>query len=148
MKHHEPGPVRGYMTPPTPLPQDVGGKSYTMQSHRDSTDINKIMAKYVNRGVIDHINQNEPEYGFATECDFREAMELIIKAQDMFDDLPSEVRLKFQNDPAEFLGFVENPDNIDELRSMGLVEDGAPTPLSGGPSQSTMNTYEDDQGDE
>lgn len=35
--------------------------------------------------------------------------------------LPAQVRAKFSNDAAEFLDFVQNPKNADELVAMGLA---------------------------
>ena len=35
--------------------------------------------------------------------------------------LPSKIRKKFENDPKVFLDFVCNPENVDELRTMGLL---------------------------
>lgn len=38
----------------------------------------------------------------------------------MFDTLPSKLRLRFGNDPAEFLSFVEDPANDQEMIDLGL----------------------------
>lgn len=96
-------------------------KGRTKQSEKDACDINQIMARYVKTGHISHANKFQPEYGFATELDFRESMELIQQAQDMFDELPAITRKEFDNDPARFLEFTQNPNNQEKMVEMGLV---------------------------
>ena len=45
----------------------------------------------------------------------------------MFEELPSQIRKKFNNDPAQFLDFVQNENNKDALYEMGLAL--APIPI-------------------
>lgn len=97
-------------------------KGRTKQAFKAECDINQIMAKFQKTGLIEHGNAHGANYGDATSLDFREAMNLVIDAQDMFNDLPSSTRKRFSNDPAEFLDFVQNPDNAEELRKMGLMK--------------------------
>lgn len=93
----------------------------TKQSFKDECDINLIMARYIKTGAIDHVNKHGPNYGFATSLDFRESLELIANAQGMFDDLPSSIRSKFENDPAQFLEFAQDPNNVGQMADMGLA---------------------------
>jgi len=101
-------------------------KGRTKQSFKDECDINKIMAKYQKTGAIAHVNQHGANYGFATSLDFSEAMRLIKTAQDMFDGLPSSIRTRFANDPAQFLDFVQNADNKAEMQKLGLIPEEQP----------------------
>lgn len=111
----------------------------TKQSFRDECNINNIMAKYIRTGVIDHANNYQAEYGFALALDYREANEIIIRADAMFLDLPSSVRERFDNDPAEFLAFVQDEANLPEMQEMGLVskpepiQEPEPAPLATDP---------------
>ena len=73
------------------------GKGKTKQGFKDETDINQIMKKYMKTGILENAKQFEPEYGFATSDDFQASMEIITKAQTMFDALPSQARSYFQN---------------------------------------------------
>ena len=102
---------------------DVGGPSLTKQSFKDECDLNKIMAKYQRTGVMTHVNNFGMKYGEVPALDFRQALHLVIDAQDEFDELPSEVRKRFANDPAEFLAFMEDPNNREEARLLGLLND-------------------------
>ncbi len=92
----------------------------TEQSHQESCDINKIMARYVKTGTVDHLNKYGPMYGDIPSIDLQEAIEIQKKANDMFDDLPSAVRNKFENDPGLFLDFVQDPNNKSEMVELGL----------------------------
>ena len=50
--------------------------------------------------------------------------------------LPSKIRKKFENDPKVFLDFVCNPENVDELRTMGLLpKQFPPVPVVTDPGQ-------------
>ena len=53
--------------------------------------------------------------------DFQEAMQIITKAQQTFDNMPSALRQQFNNSPAEYLDFVQNPENQTTLVEMGLA---------------------------
>jgi len=90
-------------------------QTMTKQSFQEECNINNIMAKYQKTGVIDHVQANKPEYGFATGLDFKESVDLIQKADDMFSDLPSTVRENFENDPSQFLDYAQDPANQDTL---------------------------------
>ena len=41
-------------------------------------------------------------------------------AQNAFDQLPSEVRNKFHNDPAKLIGFLKDEKNNEEAYALGL----------------------------
>lgn len=93
----------------------------TKQSFRDECDINNILARYQKTGVIDHVKNHSQEYGFASGDSFTESMNLVAAAKSMFEELPSQTRTKFENNPAKFLDFVQNEANIPEMREMGLM---------------------------
>lgn len=120
--------VRSALGPFEPTP--------TKQSFKRECDINHIMAKFLKTGVITHLNKHEGTYGFAPAIDFQTALTLVAAARDQFADLPGELRARFNNDPAEFLAFCENPDNRSEAALMGLLEPDAPEPESPAPQPS------------
>ncbi len=94
----------------------------TKQSFTQECDINNIMAKYQKTGALAHVNKHQAQYGFATSEDFSQAMRTVTLAQQMFDDLPSSIRNKFNNNPGAFLDFVQDDENIDEARTLGLTK--------------------------
>lgn len=95
----------------------------TEQCHKDLCDIENILRKYDRTGLITHVNQAKANYGdFTLVNEYQENLNMIIEAQSAFDDLPSDIRKRFGNDPGAFFEFVTNPDNESELVKMGLAE--------------------------
>ena len=98
------------------------GDSLTKQSFKKECDINNIMRTYRETGQITHISQKHPVYGdLIAASDFHTNQNKIIAAQEAFNEIPSEIRAEFDNDPALFLEFAQNPENIEEMREMGLA---------------------------
>ncbi|AXL15043.1 internal scaffolding protein [Microviridae sp.] len=96
--------------------------SMTQQHQKDECDVNNIMKRYVKTGIIDHINQHKPFYGEVSALTYHESMNQIITANNMFQELPSQVRKKFHNSPEEFLEYVSDPENVSNLVDLGLAE--------------------------
>jgi len=97
------------------------GVSLTKQSFTKECDINNILRKYQKTGAMDHVNKHEGSYGYATSDDFTASMQIVAKGRNMFEELPSSIRTKFENDPAKFLDFVQNEDNKKEMQELGLA---------------------------
>lgn len=96
----------------------------TKQAFRDESNVNNIMAKYGASRLLQHYGQFQGNYGdFTNVQDYQTSLNEIIKAQDMFMTLPSEIRNRFANDPAEFLAFVGDESNRDEMKRMGLLRE-------------------------
>jgi len=95
--------------------------SLTKQSFTKECDINNILKKYQKTGAIDHVNKHEASYGYASSDDFTASMAIVAKGETMFNDLPSSIRNKFENDPAQFLDFVQDEKNIKEMQELGLA---------------------------
>jgi phage internal scaffolding protein len=98
-------------------------ETLTQQHHKDEVDINNILRKFQKHGAIEHRNEYRGQYGFATSTTLQEAMDTVIRAETMFNDLPADVRSKFNQDAGQFLDFVQNPENAKELVKMGLATD-------------------------
>lgn len=101
--------------------------SLTKQSFRDECDVNVLMKRFRNVHGVDFLNRYQGylngQFGdFSSVVDYRTALDQISEARGYFEALPAKVRSRFSNDPAEFLDFVQNPENRDELISMGLIE--------------------------
>jgi phage internal scaffolding protein len=105
-------------------------ESKTEQSHKSEVDINNIVKRAGASELIAKVNALQDwKYDDVTNNDFQEAMNAIIRARDTFSSVPSEIRKRFDNDPAAFMDFVRNPDNQSELVEMGL----ATAPVETGP---------------
>lgn len=94
------------------------------QSFKDECDVNNIIDRYTRTGVVpDYLTQTaEGVYGdFSDVGDFTDMQNKLIQAQASFDALPSEVRRRFDDDPAKLIAFVRNKDNYDEAVKLGIV---------------------------
>lgn len=111
------------------LPPNPGYKnespSMTQQHFKDEADINFIMARYQKTGVlVDPLTQTtrKPIFDDFSELgDFRDHQQAILDAQERFMALPSSIRARFANDPAELLEWLSNPANKEEAMELGLM---------------------------
>ncbi len=103
------------------------GPGRTKQSMSDECDINSIMRKYRKTGFVSHLAQHGGDYGFASSVDFHGAMDIVAKADQMFDALPAIARRRFGS-PGAFLEFVQDEDNFDDMVKMGLANARVPDP--------------------
>ncbi|AXH73204.1 MAG: internal scaffolding protein [Microviridae sp.] len=99
---------------------------YTKQEFKNECDINVIMAQYQYSGEIPNLNEMQPVYEDCTGLDYMDHMNKIVEANNLFADLPSKIRNRFNNDPALFLDFVHDENNRPELQSMGLLRPVSP----------------------
>lgn len=114
----------------------------TKQAFRDDCDINNIMRRYEKTGVLPDIIKTNPQYGdFSEASDYQTALNTVMKAQEQFSALPSKVRERFANDPENFLAFVSDASNKEEMAKMGLLAPAAAAailaPKKSDPSEST-----------
>jgi len=94
----------------------------TEQCHRDECDINKIIAKYDRTGVLNHVNDFEARYEDLTGLDYQTMLNTVANANSMFEGLPSEIRNQFANDPANFISFMDDKNNNEQMYEMGLKQ--------------------------
>lgn len=95
-------------------------ESLTVQSQKDEADINTIVRNF---GITGQLPQSLhlPSYGdFEGALDYHTAQNLIAEARTAFLALPSGLRAEFDNDPGQFLAFVEDPANCDQLLELGI----------------------------
>jgi len=107
-----------------------GGK--TKQEFKDDVDINRIIARYRKTGQVTG-QFRSPGSGanldLSTSIDFKQAQNVLIRARNQFAGLSAEVRKRFDNDPANFLAFMEDPKNVEEAVKLKLVD--PPKPSAG-----------------
>ena len=90
----------------------------TKQSFKDETDINKILSRAQKTGTVSHLAKHQPMYGDYANFDFVENERMLVKAREIFDELPSEIRKEFRNSPGEFFEFANDPANVDRLDTL------------------------------
>lgn len=95
--------------------------SMTVQSQREEADINVLVKRFGVTGMLPQVPV-PPTYGdFSMAGDYRQALDQINLARLSFSRLAPEVRRRFGNDPALFVEFCMDPENLPEMRKMGLA---------------------------
>lgn len=95
--------------------------SLASQEFAEEVDINTIARRF---GLFGEMPEgvSMPLYGdFEGVSDYHSAMNVVAQAREAFDQMPAEVRARFQNDPGRFVDFVSSEDNREEARKMGLL---------------------------
>ena len=103
----------------------------TKQAFKDSTDINKIIAKQARGDTISHLAKHGAIYGdFSDIDDLLTANIRLQKGIEIFEHLPAEVKREFDNSPGAFFNFVNDPANVDRLPEVlpGLAAPGDQMP--------------------
>lgn len=97
-------------------------ESLTLQSEAEAADINTLVRRFGVTGQMP-VSGVMPTYqDFEGVFDYRSAVEIVMEAERVFSSVPAEIRYRFENDPAKFVDFCENPANIEELRRLGLAD--------------------------
>lgn len=115
---------------PRPFSKSFKSKGRTKQEFTKECDINTIMGKYQKSGIL-------PEYtkGYFSDVsnfpDYQTAMEQITIAKTNFNQLNSDIRSKFENDPSKLLNFLKDEKNADEAYELGIIN----KPSEGQPEQ-------------
>ncbi len=102
----------------------------TEQSHKESCDINKILAQFMETGLMPNIKNKDPQYGDVSEVNFQDIQNQLATAKTLFEELPDPVKAQFDNEPFKFLQFAENPENAQALIDMGLANAPKKEPLA------------------
>lgn len=98
-------------------------ESKTLQSEFESTTIDWYLKRYSANGVDPFADRlMGARFGdFSNYESFLTAQTRLARVRQGFDALPAEVRARFGNNINQFMEFVTNPNNVEELKSMGLV---------------------------
>jgi len=115
-------PVTGEVTNPP---------SMTKQEFIAECDINNIIKAYSVTGMLTHVNARAKMGVYEDlpdETDFQMSLEIIRQGETAFMTLPAKIRDRFHNEPAEFLAFLANPENLEEARTLGLANPAPPPP--------------------
>lgn len=101
-------------------PMEVFEVSRTQQSHLKSCDINNIIKRYKVTGLMPQ-HSRQPMYGdFSNMPDYQGALNIVLRAENTFASLSSDIREKFGNDVEAFLAFAQDPENADTMRDWGF----------------------------
>lgn len=100
------------------------------QSHRDRCNINTIMRKAHETGFVPTSNTPAHYGDFTNVSDYQTARNRILEADQAFAALPAHIRKRFDNDPSNLIAFIEDENNLQEARELGIVAKEAPQPPS------------------
>lgn len=105
------------------VPTIITERSKTRQEFREDANINVIVKKWNEQGVLPVLKQRIPQFGdFSSGSDFHEAMNKVMDAQQAFGRMPAKVRSFCENDAGKFLDFVSDPNNAEKLNEFGILE--------------------------
>ena len=115
-------PFRSHYSPQLRVPFETKGESLTEQQFAEESQILSKIRKYDSQGFFDSINRNPSQYTDFTQVrDLADAIDQIESARDAFQEIPSDIRKKFNNSPSEFFDFASKEDNYNELVKLGLA---------------------------
>ena len=112
-----------HRSPPN-VPDLVFGESKTEQCHKDSCDINLIVAGALHNPaqLLDKTLKPDVFADFSESLSFVEMANKVCEANSAFQELPSHVRSRFKNDPSRLIDFISDASNALEAHEMGLLE--------------------------
>lgn len=107
--------------------------SRTDQSQAQDVDINYILERFRVTGQPPAMAVRAPTFDdFTVISDFTSARAAILDAQNAFMALPGDLRAKLDNDPQQFLLYIQDDKNRDDLVKRGFIlpakQSGAPAP--------------------
>ena len=107
---------------PPEVPHKEGDKpSPVEQAHKDACDINFIVKRFQQTGVME-AREVRGQFGdFSNIMSYEDAVSAVRQAQELFLQVPAELRARFNHDPGKFIEFLNDPQNADEMVKFGLA---------------------------
>ncbi len=112
----------------------------TQQCYTDECNIEKIMARASAGGTITHLAKYEGTYSDFSDFDFHEQSNKLAMGNEIFAQLPAEIRREFGQNPQKFFNYVNDPANKDDLlkKLPGLARPGTQLPQVSPPTADAM----------
>lgn len=106
----------------------------TKQSFKDECDMNRIVSRINKTGFVpleasDSLRRQIYADASLAPASLEDAYAVVARADAAFSSLPARLRERFGG-PSGLLAFIEDPKNIEEAISLGLVGKAQPTPIS------------------
>lgn len=134
--------VRNFTNIAIPYGEDGRPVYLTEQGHKDECDVNNIIKKYDSTGLLTHVAKFEADYADVGSMDFKDALDRQLEIGNRFMQLPSEIRKTFENNPVQYLAFLEKPENYEKSVEMGLRK--PPEPKIPAPAPSKLQQAAND----
>ena len=97
-------------------------ESLAIQSAEEEANINTIVRRFGLSGEVASDVAVPRSGDFTGAADFHTSMNLVRQAQEEFLRVPAHIRARFNNDPGQFIAFVEDDGNRDEAARLGLLK--------------------------
>lgn len=112
-------------------PMEVFEVSKTKQSFVGESDINNLMKRYRATGLMRQF-PGQPRFMDCTSlpADYQDALNKVVEANRAFEMLSSDVRSQFDNEPAAFVAFASDPENLEQMREWKLAPPAAVKPAT------------------
>ena len=124
------------------VPADKDHESKTIQNLPFPTDINQIVSRYRETGILgspQNASNMQPLFvDISGITNLQDAQNKVIAAREAFESLPAKVRNRFQNNPQAFVDFMGNPENKEEAIRLGLIKKAA-AKVSDTPKEAFLN---------
>ncbi len=82
--------------------------SLTEQTHKSSCNINNIVKKFTETGILPSHMYENPQYGTAPDLDLKTALDLVQNLNQEFKDLNADIQAKFGNNPDQYAQFLSD----------------------------------------
>lgn len=106
--------------------------SKTKSEFLNECDIDAIVKRAQRSGELP-LGRINPQYADVSGItNYQEIHERLNELKSAFDTIPSELRLRFKNDPSRFFEYIQNPKNDEEAIKLGLKK-AKPAPPSTNP---------------
>lgn len=104
---------------------DPKSKSMTQQNFAEEVDVNTIVNRAIKSGVLADSASMAGRVAifgdFSGVGDFKSCLDKVIAAQGAFNDLPLDIKQRFNFDPGAIIDFLADPKNVEEAVKLGLL---------------------------
>jgi phage internal scaffolding protein len=109
------------------------------QQFKEQCDINNIIKQYQQTGELPLSGKVGQFLDVSNIQDYHTSLLTVYEAQKAFDNLPSNIRSRFENDPNQLLAFIEDDKNTEEAQKLGLTNTKYQTPQNQNQNQTPQN---------
>lgn len=110
---------------PDALTRDTGleckDATKAQQQFAADADINVIVKRFNLTGELPASYRPPLMDDFVDIFDYQTALNAIRRADELFMQVPADLRARFSNDPQAFIEFCSDSKNLDEMRKLGLA---------------------------
>jgi len=101
----------------------IVGESLTKQAHRDDCDVNNIVRRWQQTEVDPRDPKRQGQYlDVSSIPDYADSVLRLNAAYDIFGSLDAKTRKSFNNSLGEFINYANDPNNVDSLVKMGVLQ--------------------------